>query len=117
MVTMLPLASALSNSASICCPLGEARSISRSASTRWTKASEPSSFTPLRPASLLSTTLTTFGSAVPVPVSLSPTPAERSEEHTSELQSLMRIYYAVFCLNKKNIHTHNHKLNTHTQYT
>src|SRR3546814_7989909 len=29
-----------------------------------------------------------------------------SEEHTSELQSLMRISYAVFCLkNKKNIHT------------
>src|SRR3546814_5467003 len=32
----------------------------------------------------------------------------RSEEHTSELQSLMRISYAVFCLNKKiNNHTHN----------
>src|SRR3546814_9122340 len=30
----------------------------------------------------------------------------RSEEHTSELQSLMRISYAVFCLNKKNTHTH-----------
>src|SRR3546814_10016451 len=30
---------------------------------------------------------------------------ERSEEHTSELQSLMRISYAVFCLKKKNIHT------------
>src|SRR3546814_3315652 len=28
--------------------------------------------------------------------------AERSEEHTSELQSLMRISYAVFCLQKKN---------------
>src|SRR3546814_6629298 len=27
--------------------------------------------------------------------------ASRSEEHTSELQSLMRISYAVFCLNKK----------------
>src|SRR3546814_4656227 len=35
----------------------------------------------------------------------------RSEEHTSELQSLMRISYAVFCLKKK---THNHKtLNSH----
>src|SRR3546814_7707117 len=30
--------------------------------------------------------------------------ADRSEEHTSELQSLMRISYAVFCL-KKNTHT------------
>src|SRR3546814_3482583 len=28
----------------------------------------------------------------------------RSEEHTSELQSLMRISYAVFCLKKKNHH-------------
>src|SRR3546814_3224706 len=31
----------------------------------------------------------------------------RSEEHTSELQSLMRISYAVFCLKKKNIKIHN----------
>src|SRR3546814_9096087 len=30
----------------------------------------------------------------------------RSEEHTSELQSLMRISYAVFCLTKKKIITH-----------
>src|SRR3546814_11178376 len=29
-------------------------------------------------------------------------PSGRSEEHTSELQSLMRISYAVFCLKKKN---------------
>src|SRR3546814_20002500 len=29
-------------------------------------------------------------------------PIRRSEEHTSELQSLMRISYAVFCLKKKN---------------
>src|SRR3546814_3601267 len=29
----------------------------------------------------------------------------RSEEHTSELQSLMRISYAVFCLKKKKNHT------------
>src|SRR3546814_8290234 len=29
--------------------------------------------------------------------------ARRSEEHTSELQSLMRISYAVFCLKKKHI--------------
>src|SRR3546814_2355343 len=33
------------------------------------------------------------------------TQAERSEEHTSELQSLMRISYAVFCLKKKIHHT------------
>src|SRR3546814_2677864 len=38
----------------------------------------------------------------------------RSEEHTSELQSLMRISYAVFCLKKKKniINNHNAK-NTH----
>src|SRR3546814_4547439 len=34
-------------------------------------------------------------------VSLSQGGSCRSEEHTSELQSLMRISYAVFCLNKK----------------
>src|SRR3546814_9391244 len=38
--------------------------------------------------------------------------AHRSEEHTSELQSLMRISYAVFCLKKKN---NTHKTNT-TRY-
>src|SRR3546814_7979370 len=32
---------------------------------------------------------------------VAPRPRERSEEHTSELQSLMRISYAVFCLKKK----------------
>src|SRR3546814_6185773 len=32
---------------------------------------------------------------------ISSTAARRSEEHTSELQSLMRISYAVFCLKKK----------------
>src|SRR3546814_10554503 len=36
-----------------------------------------------------------------VPSSI-PTSPCRSEEHTSELQSLMRISYAVFCLQKKN---------------
>src|SRR3546814_3084193 len=36
------------------------------------------------------------------PVDRDPLVAHRSEEHTSELQSLMRISYAVFCLKKKN---------------
>src|SRR3546814_4484901 len=35
---------------------------------------------------------------------LRPSRQKRSEEHTSELQSLMRISYAVFCLKKKNLH-------------
>src|SRR3546814_1332372 len=34
---------------------------------------------------------------------------QRSEEHTSELQSLMRISYAVFCLKKKRQKQHNKK--------
>src|SRR3546814_1552049 len=38
----------------------------------------------------------------------------RSEEHTSELQSLMRISYAVFCLKKKNKTTNN---NPHQRIT
>src|SRR3546814_4908653 len=38
----------------------------------------------------------------------------RSEEHTSELQSLMRISYAVFCLNKKNLDTIDNKNTTQT---
>src|SRR3546814_9775038 len=33
---------------------------------------------------------------------------QRSEEHTSELQSLMRISYAVFCLKKKNQQNNKH---------
>src|SRR3546814_8506203 len=46
---------------------------------------------------------------------LSPSATDaRSEEHTSELQSLMRISYAVFCLKKKK----RHKLTRqHEQYT
>src|SRR3546814_2803795 len=53
--------------------------------------------------------------------------AKRSEEHTSELQSLMRISYAVFCLKKKKLkytnntstHTlsHTQKLSINTIYT
>src|SRR3546814_8338300 len=38
----------------------------------------------------------------------------RSEEHTSELQSLMRISYAVFCLKKKNTTIHHHSTDVHT---
>src|SRR3546814_1030405 len=48
----------------------------------------------------------------------------RSEEHTSELQSLMRISYAVFCLKKQTIRNNNHVIphvthttNVHIQHT
>src|SRR3546814_2875724 len=40
---------------------------------------------------------------------IAPDSAKRSEEHTSELQSLMRISYAVFCLKKKKTTKTQHK--------
>src|SRR3546814_10080737 len=44
-----------------------------------------------------------FGLATPLTAAAMQVMVEtRSEEHTSELQSLMRISYAVFCLKKKN---------------
>src|SRR3546814_5857478 len=47
----------------------------------------------------------TFDQRVESWIVIEPPPAwrQRSEEHTSELQSLMRISYAVFCLKKKKI--------------
>src|SRR3546814_2095592 len=41
-------------------------------------------------------------SSTPIFTEFASIPIRRSEEHTSELQSLMRISYAVFCLKKKN---------------
>src|SRR3546814_1223524 len=41
----------------------------------------------------------------------------RSEEHTSELQSLLRISYAVFCLKKKKIITEYQTMKCHTTHT
>src|SRR3546814_10623815 len=53
------------------------------------------------------TTRRVSSSAAPTsPASSSPNAVSRSEEHTSELQSLMRISYAVFCLKKKNTKHH-----------
>src|SRR3546814_1586552 len=48
---------------------------------------------------LLEIPSTTLGDTLMLAEQLAPV---RSEEHTSELQSLMRISYAVFCLKKKN---------------
>src|SRR3546814_6270535 len=47
---------------------------------------------------------------IPNPFSLTP---DRSEEHTSELQSLMRNSYAVFCLKKKKKSTRTSEHTTH----
>src|SRR3546814_5599484 len=41
----------------------------------------------------------------------------RSEEHTSELQSLMRISYAVFCLKKKNTRRNHNQQQSSQTYT
>src|SRR3546814_5353291 len=41
----------------------------------------------------------------------------RSEEHTSELQSLMRISYAVFCLKKKITHMKEYRLKKYITYS
>src|SRR3546814_9368762 len=74
-----------------------------SSSIRSTEATSPSSTAtrtaPSAPVSLMVRPCTlpgkiTWGSVL--------TTSNRSEEHTSELQSLMRISYAVFCLKKKN---------------
>src|SRR3546814_3189987 len=43
--------------------------------------------------------------------------SDRSEEHTSELQSLMRISYAVFCLNKKIKNTNTSHKQMYTQHS
>src|SRR3546814_5413226 len=51
-----------------------------------------------------------------MPTELSVARSMRSEEHTSELQSLMRISYAVFCLKKKTPSYQNIHSNTHRKY-
>src|SRR3546814_4173609 len=66
-------------------------------------------------------------SSLPLSSSVSPglKLATRSDEHTSELQSLMRISYAVFCLQKKNeeiyttdeVNIITHNMNTITEDT
>src|SRR3546814_3038935 len=73
---------------------------------------------PRKPSSLLPDSSSTSAAKRPPPM-LSvdtecplPVCAYRSEEHTSELQSLMRISYAVFCLKKKK-----HALLPHAQRT
>src|SRR3546814_6632429 len=71
--------------------------------------------TPARPAHELKTTTTSRKYLVQCSLGqltkfAAPDLQGRSEEHTSELQSLMRISYAVFCLKKKNNYTRNVKI-------
>src|SRR3546814_5448475 len=55
---------------------------------------------------------TTYGPGCPVHAAQ--LVEDRSEEHTSELQSLMRSPYAVFCLKKKQLPSHTSSTPTHT---
>src|SRR3546814_2502010 len=68
------------------------RSSRMSSCPRWVGWSWPRSFVNNDP---------TCRSSSPPASAIASSPRERSEEHTSELQSLMRISYAVFCLKKK----------------
>src|SRR3546814_6381976 len=63
-------------------------------------AAEPASSAAPEPAPAEATAAAADIGAAPV-IAAPPSPPTRSEEHTSELQSLMRISYAVFCLKKK----------------
>src|SRR3546814_10445599 len=65
--------------------------------TRWPSTSSSRNTRPL----MINSTLVTGGRLVNIGILV-----RRSEEHTSELQSLMRISYAVFCLQTKTEQTH-----------
>src|SRR3546814_4640900 len=58
-------------------------------------------YTTLFRSSSLFASITNITSGMPPMSRMPPSDISRSEEHTSELQSLMRISYAVFCLKKK----------------
>src|SRR3546814_4760863 len=63
--------------------------------------------------------LFTLSAKALLPTALEVLDNSRSEEHTSELQSLMRISYAVFCLKKKKepVHFKQMMSYSHTQYS
>src|SRR3546814_2227905 len=109
----MPVRIALTSCCGAVTTSGEFGSVSRSSGTMTSPggsplglagaSSSPKSTTRLTPATVLSP-------EPPAPV------CRRSEEHTSELQSLMRISYAVFCLKKKKLNdqtkpTHNQLIN------
>src|SRR3546814_2920925 len=58
------------------------------------------------PVATVNSKLSARGPCAPVQARIIQISERRSEEHTSELQSLMRISYAVFCLKKKNENIH-----------
>src|SRR3546814_6087985 len=90
-------------------PYSAARISSSGAGPPARKATENEQAAPATP-SVTSITLRPSRSDAPPTTKEATAPERRSEEHTSELQSLMRISYAVFCLKKK---TKNCTQNTH----
>src|SRR3546814_6214588 len=103
------------------CPAPEGRALARLPVFRGLAILFPHLSYPLRPLGILyAETPGNIPAVSPLPPtppgsapSASPGPC-RSEEHTSELQSLMRISYAVFCLKKK-ITNYTHKKTYRTQ--
>src|SRR3546814_2095315 len=85
----------------ICCHLGEAADMLRSVSRGSGKDRMPIRVSVDRVAQLFDQALDCTPACLRILQVLREV-VERSEEHTSELQSLMRISYAVFCLKKKN---------------
>src|SRR3546814_9431994 len=100
------------------CPPGGAKHVGTSARTTGAPASDPPEVAmrqiPLLPALFLGLSLPVLLSACAacpeyIQVDYADgVPVVRSEEHTSELQSLMRTSYAVFFLTKKNTHAPTH---------
>src|SRR3546814_3362056 len=66
---------------------------------------------------VLKTDLRAFQAEYPKPLSDDAGSLSRSEEHTSELQSLMRISYAVFCLKQNTMKPHKSDLISHLPRT
>src|SRR3546814_6318421 len=86
-----------------------------SSSTKSPSARSFSASAPMSTVRLSIDTRPTIGNRAPRCQAAPPPPrqrGQRSEEHTSELQSLMRISYAVFCLKKKTIN-----ITLYTTYT
>src|SRR3546814_8137445 len=79
---------------------------------RLTPRKPPSAFTNRPPPTSSTTTPARLKPSSTASIDSLWAPTSRSEEHTSELQSLMRISYAVFCLKTKKEHT-NKNVNEH----
>src|SRR3546814_1300988 len=76
----------------------------------------PSMMPPMTPDLVKGSTTRHITSQVVLPSPYADSFSMRSEEHTSELQSLMRISYAVFCL-KKNNNTKPQSINNQLSYS